>query len=491
MKVLDMLGQYRDDPRIVITESSRCVTYHELYAKSGMVADWIKAREVQNECVVLYAPNSIDYAVAYFGILMSQNVVVPVDSKATSFELLTTLEYCEAHAILVERTTIMRAVESVKNYEEVCYVIDIETGQVFKHEGQGRYSSPEMDFMKNDIALMLHTSGSTSQPKRVMLTNENLLNNVESNIQSLELSRHDKVLIMLPMCFGYCNTAQFLTHIQLGASIIIHRTPFFPEDFMNAVSKYKITNFTAVPYMLEKLAKYRRSPCIDISSLRYICFGGGGISKDTLNTVMHTFPEVGFVQTYGLTECSPRLTALLPQDAYRKAGSVGREIPGVRINVMNQDNVPVSAYEQGEIVAKGKNVMKGYYKNQEATDKVIIDGWLHTGDIGYFDSEGYLYVTGRIKNIIITGGINVYPEELEELLMSFEGISDVRVYGKRHSLLGEVPAVEYVSEDVVPDAAFHTFLRGKIADYKMPSVFQRVESIERTYNGKIKRRVVK
>ena len=321
-----------------------------------------------------------------------------------------------------------------------------------------------------------------------MLTHRNLISNIESNIQSLKLTEEDKCLIAMPMYFGYCNTAQFLTHLYLGASIVILDGMFFPKTFFFTVQNEQITNFTGVPSMLLTLLKYRYTSKYDISSLRYICFGGGKMPEEQLKKLIQLFSSVGFVQTYGQTEASPRITALLPKDALRKIGSVGTPIPNVRVKVVDEMGNCLPANTIGEVVVQGKNVMKGYFKQEKITKDTIVDGWLHTGDLGYLDKEGYLYLTGRKKNIIISGGINIYPEEIEEVLMRHPNVCDVCVFAEKHSMLGEVPVAQIVLYDNNADLDLRTFCIKRLAMYKVPVKFELVENLEKTYNGKIKRK---
>ena len=204
---------------------------------------------------------------------------------------------------------------------------------------------------------MLHTSGTTSNPKRVMLTHKNLICNIESNIASLEFNEKDTTLIVLPMYFGYCNCSQFLTHVYLGGRIIIAPQPFNPAIFLQLIEKYKCTNTTCIPSMLFLTISIRNK--YDMSSLRYLCFGGGVMPVHKLKQIISFFEGTGIVQTYGQTEASPRVTCLLPKDCLRKIGSVGKPIPGVEIDILDKNGVPVKNGEKGEIVVRGNNVMKG------------------------------------------------------------------------------------------------------------------------------------
>lgn len=339
-----------------------------------------------------------------------------------------------------------------------------------------------------NTAIMLHTSGTTSNPKRVMLTHKNLICNIESNIASLEFNEKDTTLIVLPMYFGYCNCSQFLTHVYLGGRIIIAPQPFNPAIFLQLIEKYKCTNTTCIPSMLFLTISIRNK--YDMSSLRYLCFGGGVMPVHKLKQIISFFEGTGIVQTYGQTEASPRVTCLLPKDCLRKIGSVGKPIPGVEIDILDKNGVPVKNGEKGEIVVRGNNVMKGYYKHQDKTEQTIINGWLHTGDIGRVDEEGYLYIVGRIKNVIISGGLNIYPEEIEEILINYEGIKEVIVFGEKHDILGEIPVAKVVTDGCYIDEGQILEYSKKMVDaYKIPKKIIFCEQLEKTYNGKIRRTV--
>lgn len=228
----------------------------------------------------------------------------------------------------------------------------------------------------------------------------------------------------------------------------------------------------------------------DMSSLRYLCFGGGVMPVHKLKQIISFFEGTGIVQTYGQTEASPRVTCLLPKDCLRKIGSVGKPIPGVEIDILDKNGVPVKNGEKGEIVVRGNNVMKGYYKHQDKTEQTIINGWLHTGDIGRVDEEGYLYIVGRIKNVIISGGLNIYPEEIEEILINYEGIKEVIVFGEKHDILGEIPVAKVVTDGCYIDEGQILEYSKKMVDaYKIPKKIIFCEQLEKTYNGKIRRTV--
>jgi long-chain acyl-CoA synthetase len=311
-----------------------------------------------------------------------------------------------------------------------------------------------------------------------------------SAIQSLSLSKSDTVLVALPLFFGYAHTAQFLVHTRLGSKIVLYDAPLFsPKRFCELVETHRVSCFTAVPSMLMMLHIYPYLEHHDLTSLRLVCFGGGGVSLDMLRSLMKRLPDTGFVQTYGQTECSPRVTALLPADSTRKIGSVGRPIPGVRVDIVSEDGTSVADGCVGEIRVQGENTCPGYYKNPEETAKIIRDGWLYTGDLAKRDEEGYIYLVGRKKNMVISGGINIYPEDVESVLRLHPSVEDVIVKGKPDDFMGEVPVAEVLCKSgcTLTLGDLHVFLRGKLATYKWPKEITLVSQLPKTATGKTKR----
>ena len=207
--------------------------------------------------------------------------------------------------------------------------------------------------------------------------------------------------------------------------------------------------------------------------------------------VADQFPKSNICITYGLTECSPRVTTLAPNLIDKKEESIGRPILYTKVRIENSSN-NVDGKEIGEICVKGKSVMKGYYKQPYLTQQIIRDGWLHTGDLGYIDDEGFLYLTGRIKNVIIYKGINIYPEEIEELLIKHPNIIEAIVYGKKDAILGEIPVSKVVlnekGKNEISEEAIKTFCSKYLADYKVPKHIYFVDSLEKTMSGKLLRR---
>lgn len=492
MFIHDLLVRQKSNDKIAIKHGDHEISYRQWYEYSKKLSEMIKLNVHDNsQNIALFFPNSIDYAISYFAVLLADKIIIPIGVQSKGSEILSTMEYCEVDLIITSIKYKDQLIEylSPHKYQVTIIFIEDRTIEIINQLNPLISKSNIMlkDGTENSVAIMLHTSGTTSNPKRVMLTHSNLINNVESNVESLALAENDVVLISMPMYFGYCNTAQFLTHIYLGASMVILDGMFLPKLFFQTVQNGHITNFTGVPSMLLMLLEYRFVDRYDISSLRYISFGGGNMPVERLRKLIEVFKAVGFVQTYGQTEASPRATALLPEDELRKIGSVGLPLPNVKVKIFDENDTELVANQIGEIVIQGKNVMKGYYKQLAITAETIVNGWLHTGDLGYLDTEGYLYLTGRKKNMIISGGINIYPEEIEEVLMGHPNVQEVCVVSENHPLLGEVPIAKIVLKDANGDINFREFCAGKLTDYKIPKRFEIATKLNKTYNGKIKR----
>lgn len=488
VRLEELLKKQKDMNKVAMTCGERSVTYGQWCEKSkGICKILTEEYTDSSQNIGVFLPNSIEYAITYFGILFAKKTIIPVYIKSVQVELESIMQYCSINFLVTDTQNCEKVRNAIEKngYKATIYCIDTDE----RIDVIGRLA-PEKAENGSEVAIMLHTSGTTSDPKRVMLTHEGLLANVRSNISSLGLTSEDKVLIWIPMMFGYCNTAQFLTHLYLGASMVIMNEIFMPKKFFEVVQKEKITNFTCVPTNLIIILDYKHYGKYDISSLRYICFGGGKMPEEQLKVIQERFPNVGFVQTYGQTEASPRVTALLPQDSFRKLGSVGKPIPNVAVRIVNASGNDVEIGEVGEIIVSGKNVMKGYYRREEITRETIKNGWLYTGDLGYFDDEGYIYLAGRRKNMIITGGLNVYPEEIEEIISSFVNVKDVYVYGVPDEKLGESVEAKITIDDLNQDVdiyALKNYCSERLAQYKVPKKIIIVDELKKTYNGKIRR----
>lgn len=486
MQVKDILFRQRENNNIAICYKDLTITYKNLYVQACYHSNIIKNIK-HNRNVGIFFHNSIDYAIGYFSVAFLDDVIIPIEDSIKESALRSIITYCEISIIVTNSENYNQLKVMLGGFKYKIDVYNIDTSEHTYLGGKDIFFQGNDD--EDDVAIMLHTSGTTSNPKKVMLTNANLIANIESNIASLGITENDVCLIVLPMFFGYCNSSQFLSHLYLGARIVIYDSAFTPRKFLQLIDKEKCTNTTCVPSMLFLVVKSCKREKFDLSTLRYLCFGGGIMPVDMLKKITSFFDKTGIIQTYGQTEASPRVTCLLPEDTERKMGSVGKAIPNVCVDVFDKDDKPVQAGEIGEIVVKGPNVMKGYYKKPDITEYTLRNGWLHTGDLGKFDEEGYLYIVGRIKNIIISGGLNIYPEEIEEVLINHPQIKEAVVLAEKHEILGEVPIAKIVLKEgsICEQTEIMEYCLQKLPSNKVPSKVVLCEALDKTYTGKIKR----
>ncbi|MBD7913062.1 class I adenylate-forming enzyme family protein [Clostridium cibarium] len=461
-------------------------TYQEIYRVASGLSMKIEEKVGRKKRVGLITSKSIDYLIGYFAIIMAGGQVVPFDQELTAEEISREMEYCNIELLIYndyfKYKDIIQVAKSI-------YLTEVSYELYEKKSLNYKYNTSDIN--PDKVALFLHTSGSIDKPKRVMLTHRNIIENAKAHVIHMKLAPKDKVLITLPMHFGYCNTAQMIAHLLLGGTLIILDGIFSPHKLLNYIEKYRINVFTAVPTILSQVLAFKARDKYDLTSVKQITFGGAPIAVEKLEMLSELFKDAALCQTYGLTEAGPRVTGVIPQVNKKIDNSVGSALPNVKLIIIKEDGTKAKPFEIGEIHVKSPGIMKGYYERGEETLQVIKDGWLSTGDLGYVNNLGELFLNGRIKNIIIRGGINIYPEEIETYLMKYEKVKQIIVEGKPHEILGEVPnARVVVTDNSITTKDLERFARKGLAKYKIPS-FEIVEELEYTYNKKIKRKTSK
>ena len=345
-------------------------------------------------------------------------------------------------------------------------------------------SLPAPDTGLDDIALLIYTSGSTGRPKGVMLDHANLVAMAVSIGEAMRLGPDDSCLLVLPLFHVNAILVSCLAPIMAGAQVTI--LPRFAADtFLAAVSRYRATYFSAVPAIYARLAELPAEQLGDTSSVRFAVCGAAPVSVELLHRSESRF-GFSIIEGYGLTEgtCA---SAINPLCGLRKPGTVGVALPGQQVATMRADGSFAAPGEPGEVVIKGPNVMRGYLNRPEATAEAIVDGWLHTGDVGVLDDDGYLAIVDRIKDMIIRGGENIYPQEIESVLARHDAVLEAAVIGAPHEVYGEVPVAYVVT---YPDAAVTAgdllgLCRGNLTKIKIPVAVNIVPALPKNPVGKI------
>jgi fatty-acyl-CoA synthase len=350
---------------------------------------------------------------------------------------------------------------------------------------RGRLAAP-VHPRSDEVAVIMYTSGTTGRPKGAMLTHGNLFWNNVNALLSFDVSQDDVSLVAAPLFhIGGLNVTTLVT-LQKGGQIVL-MPAFDPGQALKLIAEYRVTTMFGVPAMFLFMSQVPEFAAADLSSVRFLICGGAPVPE----TLISRYGQRGiaFVQGYGLTETAPLALVLRADEVSVKVGAAGHAVlPLSDVRLVDAENNPVAPGERGEICVRGPQVMAGYWHNREATDAVIdAGGWFHTGDIGQADQDGYVYVVDRLKDMVITGGENVYPAEVEAVLYHHPAIAEVAVLGTPHEQWGEaVTAVVALN----PGAALtleelSAFARDKLAGYKIPLRLEFVDALPRNPAGKV------
>ncbi len=343
-----------------------------------------------------------------------------------------------------------------------------------------------VDVGLQDLAVIIYTSGTTGKPKGAMLTHGNFATNVRSCIKALEETAADRITLMLPMFHSFMLTVCIFTPLSMGAGIVLIKSvqPF--KLALREIIRHRATIFVGIPQIFQALAQAKVPFWVHwLLKLRMAVSGAAPLPRETLDVFQRKF-RFPLLEGYGLSEASP-VVSFNPIRGVRKAGSVGLTLPDVEVKIFDDNDQELPVGQVGEIVVRGPNVMQGYY-NQPAESKAALrDGWLHTGDMGKKDDDGYIYIVDRRKEMYLVRGMNVYPREIEEVLYQFPGVAEAAVVAKVDEKRGEtsVAFVTPVAGQTLQPPQILKFCRERLADYKLPREVRVLEALPHTATGKV------
>jgi len=432
----------------------------------------------------LVSENSNFFIENYFGIIKSGVICVPINPALSVNEIKYIIDSLNIKLVFTQNKF------SEKINGLVCKDVEVYT-DISECElicvSQNNYIKDKDIDIQEDVAVILFTSGSTGNPKGVMLTHYNLIYNTSSIIEYLKLSERDRVETVLP--FYYCYGTSILhTHFRVGGSLVINNKFMFPQTVLEDINKYKCTGFSGVPSTYQILLRMTDIKNIKFPSLRYITQAGGKLPEIFIKQLIDILKGVDIFIMYGQTEATARLSYLPPHLINEKMNSIGRGLKGTDLLVLNNGGARVKSGETGEVVARGGNIMKGYFNDTDETDKVLKQGYLYTGDLAKVDDEGYIYIVSREKNIIKSGGIRISPKEIEDIILQIPQVVECVVIGVEDDILGEaVKAFVVLTENksFIDFKYIIDFCKKQLPTYKTPRYIEFLKALPKNSSGKV------
>ena len=475
--------------KIAAVSDEKKITYQELEKESNQLAHGLKDLGIKpSDMVSIMLSNSIEFLISYVGVIKSGATMVPlnISFKVPAVEYI--LNNSEAKIIITSKKFLPLIQKCDLDYLENIILVDGEKSDdylLLSEFKSQKTNLPKLENIDEEFtAACLYTSGTTGQPKGAMLTHHNLIFDTQKSIEHLKVDDRDRYICVLPMFHAFAETVCMLMPLFLGAEIVII-DKFLPETVLKTIQEKNITFFAGVPTMYSALLNVKNKDGYDLSHLNLCISGGAAMPQQTMEDFEKTF-NVKILEGNGPTETSP-VAYVNPVDGERKSGSVGLPIPETEVKIVDENDNEMPIGEIGEITVKGDHVMKGYYKMPDATEKALRGGWLHTGDLGKMDQDGYVYIVDRKKDMINVGGMNVYPREIEEQLYKHPKIREAAVVATKDELRGEIPKAIIVLKDgeSASEREIQKYCMQYFANYKVPKLVDFLDELPKNATGKI------
>ena len=483
---LDIMARRQPHKTAVVSKDEE-ITFAELNRRVHAQAAHLQKEDVrQGDRVGILLPNSTAIPLSYFATQKIGAVTVILDARLKGKELQAVLKDADLKLLIVHAQLFSEIEEAFKAMAAIpLWVVGGQGERSFEKRLSApadAISSPRL--ISADDALILYTSGTTGEPKGVVLSYQNLAQypQVMRNMGITDGSTIRGCILPMSHIVGpvVCNELA-----ERGYTLVIF-DQINPVTLLEGIQKYRVTVFESVPIVFQLVLGVKNLSSYDTSSVKVAAMMGTSIPLPLLNAFQTAQPHIKVIQGYGLTETSPMITLVEPDRAQEKLGSIGRAVPGVEIKIVDENGKELGNEEPGEIITRGPHVMKGYFRRPDATAARIREGWLYTGDVGKRDRDGYFYHLGRRDDMIITGGLNVYPAEVENLIYTYPGVQEAIVFAipdiKRGHVIGAAVVARGGAHLVEKELL--TFLRANLANFKVPDKIVLRESLPRTSSGK-------
>ncbi|WP_336824517.1 long-chain-fatty-acid--CoA ligase [Sporosarcina sp. USHLN248] len=462
-------------------------TYKELDQLVNRLAHALIGEGIQKGSkVALFLPNVEEFVISYFAVQRIGAVVVPINVKLTTEELEYILDHSDADALIAHEIVF----DTVKQLQAPSLLI--KTGKPQDNflsfesliDNAEDASFPCL-LKEDDESTILYTSGTTGKPKGVLFSYRNILTVATMIAVEMEVKPESRMLLMMPLSHSAPLHLFLMAGILVGSTLVLTPT-FTPDLLIETVEKEKTTHFFGAPVAYLLTAGNSRLKTADLSSMKWWIYGGAPLSANEVRMVKQAFRTDNICCVYGLTEAGPSGSLLLAEEHDAKAGSIGKRAPlHTELRIVDDQGEDVQPGEVGEIVLWGEGNMIGYYKDDEATKETFIGEWLKTGDLGRFDEDGYIWIVDRKKDLIISGGVNVYPKEIEEVILQFPNVTEVAVVGVPHVEWGETVKAVFAAKSPIDVDELKDYLSAHLAKFKVPRLYEQVDALPRNASGKI------
>ncbi|MBN1422631.1 MAG: acyl--CoA ligase [Planctomycetes bacterium] len=497
------------DKAVAVEEADAPTTYGELEAWSDGAAALLEQAGVRpGDRILLMLDNGAAYVAMLLACWKADAVAVPLHPEHTGACLDKILADCGPVALAAPASRIVSLFRSTDAaYVPRILVTDATVEQIPSGLGLRVLSAPlcrecaqaglrpqdDAGASDDDLAMILYTSGTTAQPKGVMLSHGNLTANARSILEYLPIRPSDRTISLLAFSYAYGNSV-LMSHLAAGATLVIDHRARYPQGLVEALLRRSITAFPAVPSHFAMLLSRPGLLARPMPALRYMTSAGFWLPPATIHRLRRALPHVELHVMYGQTEATARLASLPPARLGDKVGSVGRAIPGVEVRIVRADGSAAGPNEVGEIVARGKSIMLGYWNDPAETSSVLQDGWLHTGDLATMDEEGFIWIRDRGRDLIKKGAVRVSPHEIEEVLLRMQEIAECAVVGVPDPVLGEEIEAFIVPSRGASEVHEKEILRRlacEIPRYKLPRRVHAVSVLPRTISGKVRKSLLR
>ncbi len=471
----------RHSERVALIHEEKEISYGALNNAVNVLANRLKNAGLgKGDCIAVMLPNCPEFVISYFAVQKVGAIAVTINTMSTPYELRHLLGNSDSKC-LITASALADKFNEIREGLPLCKTLFLSDGQGAEaflgdqtDESLFRFDAAEMK--ADDPAVMIYTSGLTGRPLGAVLTHRNLRTQSDLLMTVCQATEHDRGLAIIPFFHSFGAVVNMLCAIRVGASVVLTERSA-PEGIMGLIESEKITYIAAVPRVFIGMIMQEGTKKFDLRSLRFCITGGAAMPPEMFPLFEKKF-GVKVMEGYGLTEASPVCTfsrLSMPQ----KYGSVGIAVPGVEIEIVGDDGGEMPRGATGELLVRGENVMKGYYRDEDVTALVIRNGWLYTGDLARMDDEGYVFLTGRKKRMIITSGFNVYPQEVEIVLDLHPAVQASQVVGVADLLRGEVvkavvvrkPGMSLEKRDLIRHC------RSYLSPYKVPRDVEFVETL--------------